>query len=99
MDDDRRPLSEPLDEELNGPDAAGHTTAKTGASGESSRDDAPELSWSEDASERTEADATVVGPASSGGSGPGFVAPPPGTAWPDPLGGDDEDREVERRTR
>lgn len=40
----------------------------------------------------------VVGPAGTGGSGPGFVAPPPGTEWPDPLGRDDDERELARRT-
>jgi hypothetical protein len=46
-----------------------------------------------------ENDESVVGSAGTGGAGPGMIAPPPGTTWPDPMGDDDEERELERRTR
>lgn len=91
-------------EEFEGPDEAGHTTAVTGAGAgghpergaldEARRDleDDPDTSPLDN-------DEAVVAPAGTGGGGPGVVAPPPGTEWPDPMGGDDEERELERRTR
>jgi hypothetical protein len=85
------------------PDEAGHTTARTGAGGESARNDDPAggkpLTWTRQGETPVDNDATVVAGASAGGSPPGAVAPPPDADWPDPLGGDDEERELERRTR
>jgi hypothetical protein len=46
-----------------------------------------------------DSDEAIIGPAGTGGAGPGFIAPSPGADWPDPLGSDDDDRELERRTR
>ena len=98
-DEMNREAPEGLRDELEGPDQAGHSTMTTGAGGESSRSDDAGLAWSEDDSDPIDTDEAVVGQPSSGGSGPGFVAPPPGTEWPDPLGRDDDERELERRTR
>jgi hypothetical protein len=86
------------------PGEAGPTTARTGAGGESARhDDAPAdeqpLSWSQRDETPLDNDETVVAGPHSGGSPPGAVVPPPDADWPDPLGRDDEERELERRTR
>jgi hypothetical protein len=102
MDNERRPGG--LREELEGPDEAGHTTALTGASGESARNDDPVAgdrppSWPEQDETPLDNDETVIAGSPSGGSPPGAVAPPPGADWPDPMGRDDEERELERRTR
>lgn len=87
------------------PDEAGHTTARTGAGGEPARDDhAPEgdqaLGWTQEHDETPlDNDEAVIAAPHSGGSPPGAVLPPPDADWPDPMGGDDEERELERRTR
>jgi hypothetical protein len=96
--------SEVLREELEGPDRAGHTTAVTGAgAGGHPKGDALDRARRDLDPEADEApldnDESIVGAAGTGGAGPGMIAPPPGTKWPDPMGGEDEERELERRTR
>ena len=94
MDDDRA-----TGNEGNAWDETTSTTARTGAGGESDARVDADTNMPAEQDDQVEGDETVVGSASAGGSGPGFVAPPRGTDWPDPLGGDDDERELERRTR
>ena len=95
MDDERAETPN----ERNAVDETASTTARTGAGGESDARVDADTGMLTGQDDLIEADETVAGSSSGGGSGPGFVAPPPGTDWPDPFGGDDDDRELERRTR
>jgi hypothetical protein len=86
-------------EQLDALDEARPTTATTGAGGEAFDDDEATGATARDATTDLETDEMGLGRSGPGGSPPGFVAPPPDADWPDPMGGDDEEREVERRTR
>ena len=86
-------------EELEASDDARPTTGLTGAGGEAFDDDDTTRETSDRAADVSDASETVVGASAGGGSPPGFVGTPPDANWPDPLGGEDDERELERRTR
>jgi hypothetical protein len=77
-------------------DGTGYSSATTGAGGESAAgDDARRQTTTSSDRVNEGNDVAAVGP---GGTPPGVVAPVPGTSWPDPLGEDDDERDLERRT-
>ena len=87
-----------LREELEGPDEAAYATQAAGAGGQPARD-ADEARASHEDRDDVDADETAAGVTGTGGAPPGAVAPPPGEHWPDPMGWDDDARDLERRTR
>ena len=91
--------TKPVHDELERADDGRPTTSRTGAGGEAYSDADASRSASTDSGGPAGIDDAIVGQPGSGGAAAGFVGTPADADVPDPLGGEDDERELERRTR
>jgi len=85
-------------QELEDASDARPTTSRTGGGGEA-YDDADTTGASGRRRTPVDIDQAIIGQPGSGGAAGGIVGAPPEADVPDPMGRDDDEREVERRTR